>query len=94
MHLIIVSTDIYPPRNRGSTNLTVHGPSTDETDVDPCKGDQTAFIWEGDDPDDVQKITYSEFHNLVSRFANVLKAPIDLMSDDFIMTSFYFFVAH
>merc|ERR1719284_834253 len=39
----------------------------------PTKGDQTAFIWEGDDPDDVQKITYSEFHNLVSRFANVLK---------------------
>ena len=47
--------------------------------MDPCKGDQTAFIWEGDDPDDVQKITYSEFHNLVSRFANVLKARIDLL---------------
>ena len=64
--------------------------SMDQMDVDPGKGDQTAFIWEGDDPDDVQKITYSEFHNLVSRFANVLKARIDLLSDEVIMTSFYF----
>ena len=55
--------------------------------MDPRKGDQTAFIWEGDDPDDVQKITYSEFHNLVSRFANVLKARMELFSDDVMMTS-------
>ena len=36
------------------------------------KADQTAFIWEGDDPDHVEKITYAEFHDLVCRLSNVL----------------------
>ena len=36
------------------------------------KSDQTAFIWEGDDPDHVEKVTYAEFHNLVCRLSNVL----------------------
>ncbi|VVC76607.1 Acetyl-coenzyme A synthetase [Aquicella siphonis] len=35
--------------------------------------DQTAIIWEGDNPDEVRHITYSELHREVCRFANVLK---------------------
>ncbi len=38
------------------------------------RGDQIAIIWEGDDPDQDQKITYRELHQQVCRFANVLKA--------------------
>jgi len=37
------------------------------------RGDQTAIIWEGDDPADSKKITYKELHGQVCRFANVLK---------------------
>jgi acetyl-CoA synthetase len=38
------------------------------------RGDQTAIIWEGDDPAVDRKITYRELHTAVCRFANVLKA--------------------
>ncbi|MCB1875451.1 MAG: AMP-binding protein, partial [Chromatiales bacterium] len=38
------------------------------------RGDQTAIIWEGDNPAEDRKITYRELHADVSRFANVLKA--------------------
>jgi acetyl-CoA synthetase len=37
------------------------------------RGDQTAILWEGDDPKDDKKITYRQLHAEVSRFANVLK---------------------
>ena len=38
------------------------------------RGDQTAIIWEPDDPNaDAKHITYKELHAEVSRFANVLK---------------------
>ncbi|MBZ9855413.1 acetate--CoA ligase [Mesorhizobium sp. CA13] len=37
------------------------------------RGDQTAIIWEGDNPYDDRKITYNELHAHVCRFANVLK---------------------
>jgi acetyl-CoA synthetase len=37
------------------------------------RGDQTAIIWEGDDPKDSKKITYKELHDEVCRFANVLR---------------------
>ncbi|MCP4935481.1 MAG: acetate--CoA ligase [bacterium] len=37
------------------------------------KGDQTALIWEGDEPGVDQKITYSQLHTRVCKFANVLK---------------------
>ncbi len=37
------------------------------------KADQTAIIWEGDNPSDSIKVTYSELHKQVCRFANVLK---------------------
>ena len=37
------------------------------------RGNQTAIIWEGDDPKDSKKITYQELHDHVCRFANVLR---------------------
>jgi acetyl-CoA synthetase len=37
------------------------------------RGDQTAIIWEGDNPYDDRKITYRELHAHVCRWANVLK---------------------
>jgi acetyl-CoA synthetase len=40
----------------------------------PGRADQTAIIWEGDDPADDRHITYRELHEEVCRFANVLKA--------------------
>ncbi len=38
-----------------------------------ARGDQTAIIWEGDDPADSKHITYKELHSAVCRLANVLK---------------------
>ena len=38
------------------------------------RGDQTAIIWEGDDPAEDAKFTYRELHEMVCKFANGLKA--------------------
>ena len=38
------------------------------------RADQTAILWEGDDPSVSRAITYRELHAEVCRFANVLKA--------------------
>jgi len=38
------------------------------------RGEQTAIIWEGDDPADSRYITYAELYDEVCRFANVMKA--------------------
>jgi len=38
------------------------------------RGNQTAIIWEGDDPKNDKHISYKELHAEVCRFANVLKA--------------------
>jgi acetyl-CoA synthetase len=38
------------------------------------KGDQTAIIWEGDDPNDSKTITYKELHEQVCRLSNAMKA--------------------
>ena len=37
------------------------------------RGNQTAIIWEGDDPSESKHITYNDLHNHVAKFANVLK---------------------
>jgi len=37
------------------------------------RGDQVAILWEGDDPQRDEKITYRQLHERVCRFANVLK---------------------
>ena len=38
------------------------------------RGDQTAIIWEGDDENDVKKISYNELHKQVCKFANAMKS--------------------
>ncbi|SED89865.1 acetate--CoA ligase [Beijerinckia sp. 28-YEA-48] len=40
----------------------------------PKRAQQTAIIWEGDDPSKSKNITYQELYENVCRFANVLKA--------------------
>jgi acetyl-CoA synthetase len=37
------------------------------------RGDLTAILWEGDDPNDSKHITYKQLHAEVCKFANVLK---------------------
>ena len=39
-----------------------------------ARGDQTAIIWEGDEPDQDARISYTQLHEEVCRFANVLKS--------------------
>ncbi|CAI8978137.1 acetate--CoA ligase [Pseudomonas sp. IT-P294] len=38
------------------------------------RGDQTAILWEGDDPAESAQITYKKLHHNVCRLANVLKS--------------------
>ena len=38
------------------------------------RGDKTAIIWEGDDPEDCKKMTYKELYREVCKFSNVLKS--------------------
>jgi acetyl-CoA synthetase len=40
----------------------------------PARADQTAILWEGDDPSESRHITYRELHEQVCRLANVLLA--------------------
>ncbi|MBH05843.1 MAG: acetate--CoA ligase [Phycisphaeraceae bacterium] len=54
----------------GKTNITVNC-------LDPHlenRGDQTAIIWEGNEPGDEAKFTYRQIHREVCKFANVLKS--------------------
>src|SRR5215213_9232989 len=37
------------------------------------RGDQTAIIWEGDNPNDSKHVTYRELHDQVCRLANAMK---------------------
>src|SRR5215472_11464876 len=39
----------------------------------PKRANQTAIIWEGDDPTQSKHITYRELHDEVCRFANILR---------------------
>jgi acetyl-CoA synthetase len=39
----------------------------------PKRAEQTAIIWEGDDPNEDKRITYRELHDQVCRLANALK---------------------
>ena len=39
----------------------------------PERADQVAIIWEGDDPNSSESITYSQLHEKVCKFSNVLK---------------------
>ena len=40
----------------------------------PHRADDTAIIWEGDEPTDSEHVTYGRLHDRVCRMANVLKA--------------------
>ena len=40
----------------------------------PARRDDTAIIWEGDDPAESRRISYGELHDAVCRMANVFKA--------------------
>ena len=40
----------------------------------PRRAEQTAILWEGDDPGEDRRVTYRELHEAVCRLANVLKA--------------------
>lgn len=53
----------------GKTNLSYNALDRHLTK----RGDQTALIWEGNEPGEEGRITYRELHAEVCRFANVLK---------------------
>jgi acetyl-CoA synthetase len=38
------------------------------------RGNQTAILWEGDDPKDSRRVTYKELHETVCRLANAMKS--------------------
>ena len=42
-------------------------------------GDQTALIWEGNDPNTDTSLSYSELLLEVSKFANILKGKVDIL---------------
>jgi acetyl-CoA synthetase len=42
--------------------------------IEAGRGEQTAIIWEGNEPDESRSLTYAELHREVCRFANGLKA--------------------
>ncbi|MBD3261084.1 MAG: acetate--CoA ligase [Candidatus Altiarchaeales archaeon] len=54
----------------GKLNITVN---CLDRHVEAGKGDETAIIWEGNDPSDSKKYTYKQLLDEVSKFANVLK---------------------
>ena len=39
----------------------------------PERANQVAIIWEGDDPDSSQSVTYKELHEMVCKFSNGMK---------------------
>ena len=45
------------------------------------RGDQTAIIWEGDDPEEDKRISFKELHSEVCKFANALK-ELDVKKGD------------
>ena len=48
--------------------------TTASTAISPKRGEQTAILWEGDDPGEDRRVTYRELHEAVCRLANALKA--------------------
>ena len=54
----------------GKTNITVNCLDRHLEN----RGDQTAIIWEGNEPGDEAKFTYRQIHREVCKFANVLKS--------------------
>ena len=48
-------------------------PITASTAISPKRANQTAIIWEGDDPSQSKHISYQELHDEVCKMANVLR---------------------
>ncbi len=61
-------------RSSGSSAGRPTSRSTASTGTSTTRGDQTAIIWEGNEPGRGSKLTYRELHAEVCKFANVLKA--------------------
>ena len=57
--------------NGGKLNVSVN---CLDRHIEAGRGDQTAIIWEGNEPDESRSWTYTELHREVCRFANALKA--------------------
>ena len=55
--------------SEGKTNITVNCIDRHLKN----RGDQTAILWEGNEPGENRALTYKELHNEVCRFSNVLK---------------------
>jgi acetyl-CoA synthetase len=55
--------------SEGKTNITVNCIDRHLKN----RGDQTAILWEGNEPGENRALTYQELHNEVCRFSNVLK---------------------
>lgn len=41
--------------------------------VNAGKGDQVAIVWEGDEPNDIKRITYLDMQRKISQIANAMK---------------------
>jgi len=52
-----------------------------EANIEQGRGEQTAFIWEGNSPEEQGKITYSELQTEVNKLANWLKS-VDVRAGD------------
>ena len=57
----------------GSRMASPMPPTTASIVICTAAGNQTAIIWEGDDPKQSKRITYKELHDEVCRFANILR---------------------
>ena len=60
-------------RSNGSRTACSTSPTTASTGISHKRGNQTAIIWEGDDPSQSKHITYKELHDEVCRMANILR---------------------
>src|ERR671912_283775 len=61
----------YEPPEEFAREANVKDPS--DYEVEQGRGDKTAILWQGDEPEDSKTFTYSELKAEVERFANVLK---------------------
>ena len=60
-------------RSNGSRTASSTSPGTASTGISTTRGDQTAIIWEGDDPSQSKHITYRQLHDEVCKMANILR---------------------
>ena len=66
--------DAATSRSSGSRTACSTSRPIASTGILAKRGEQTAILWEGDDPKDSRNVTYASCTNEVCRFANVLKS--------------------